>query len=245
MTPTTATLIALSICSATLMLMLTFDVLMFSFPVDGDWKLAAIVTALGMLGGGAAGYFVRHATGVVQRGASRRTKVIVFGCIGAIAALLSLFVLNSRLDDLPPQLAPVEILQYWQTTHNLVVRDYDVEYRPIAGGEATKRHIRFSQMVRLGDAKFGALEIGPGRFGYAWVRGVDPIVWVPAETVQGVDGDVYTVTMHDNGRPGKLVIDAKPVIELNDDTFAPAPNVLVERAVEQLRREVEKVERKR
>lgn len=176
--PFTAIMVAFLIAFVVLLLMAAFDVIMFSFPIGGDWKLPTGLAVGGFFVGGFLGRFWWSKSENQSKSKSPTPSFLGVGFLGAVSLIISFFILNSRLDNASTNLEPIEIVEYWNTTHNFIVRDYELEYKKLADGETTKQHMRFSQITRLYGSRYGVEEISPGRFGYPWSKGIHPIYWM-------------------------------------------------------------------
>ena len=240
--PFTAIMVAFLIAGAVLLFMAGFEAIMFSVPLSGGWALP--------VGFAVGGFFFAGVLALLFRASAKAsgTQVgnpiagfVVGGFFGAIAGPVAFMLLNSGLDAGAPVFEPVEIVGYWETTHNFVIRDYEVEYRRLNEADTDKMHIRFSQIANLGDAGYGALEIRPGQFGHEWAKAIRPAVWEDAK-VADVDGPVYRLTIEvqaqaeEEGPPETMTIGAelKPVIYIDEEEFAPVPEELLPRMVEDL-----------
>ncbi len=249
--PFTAVMIAFLISAIIILIMLAFDVLMFSFPTGGDWKLPVAVAVVGFIAAGLFGVFLNatRQSGQTQAG-NKVGEFIGIGFLGAIGAPLLLLLLNARLDTGASQLTPISIDQFWQTTHNLIIRDYEVEYRKLGVVKTEKRHIRVSQIDRLGSSDFGVVEEKPGRFGFPWISGVHPAIWIPAEDAPNVDGPTYRITLNmpaPDDPNTEVAVDyvSKPIIELDYGKYAPLPEVLLDKVIASMQQRsvnVEKIE---
>lgn len=239
--PFTASMIAFLIAGIVWLIMAFFDVVMFSFPTGGDWKLPVGLVVGGLFLGGLIGLVLNRFQKEEERTAGNAlTAFWVCGFFGAIGAPLLLIILNSRLDKSESKLEPIEIINFWQTTHNLMIADYEVEYRPLRGGATEKRHVRYSLLERMGDAEFGVLEHQSGRFGYPWVRGVHPFVWREIGSLPEILGPTYHVAyveaklVNEAGDEEPMNITVKPLIELDDGELLPAPKELISKSVARL-----------
>lgn len=229
--PFTAIMISFLIGFIVLMLMATFDVVMFSFPISGDWKLPVGLAIAGFVIGGMMGVLgSRQSKGKSQQ-ESKFATFFGIGFLGALAAPLGLLILNSRLDQRPTQLEPVEVVEFWHTTTNFVIRNYELEYRELHSRETQKRHLRFSQTTRLYGSRYAAAEISPGRFGYPWVKGIHPIFWMnEAETSISSPVVEFTFNRPEGKDAASQPVTARmvPAISISEDEFVPLPEELFE-----------------
>lgn len=244
MSPFSAIMVAFVVGLVILLIMGAFDLMMFSFPLSGDWKLPVAIACGGAIVGaiGALGLRSLGKSAPVEGQAQTGPGAAMFGggLLGLIGAPILFMVLNSQLDSAQGKFEPIEIVQYWQTTHKFVVSDYEIEYRPFPGGETDKKHIRFSQMEQLGDAAYGVLDVSPGRFGYPWARGIYPVVWVPVEQLPAAlreqRGRTYSLKYAEAGAEpgaepnGAQLYTVMPAVAIKYDRFAACPDNLVEPA---------------
>lgn len=237
MSPFTAIMVAFLIAFVVVLAMAFFDVMMFSFPIDGGWKLPLGLAVGGFVLGGLLGTVIWKTSKNPTKSKSSFPSFLGIGLLGAIAAPLVMLILNSRLDAGATELTPVQIVEFWETTHNFVIRDYEIEYRPLVGGDTTKKHMRFSQIQRLAGSRYAAMEVSPGRFGFSWVKGIHPINWIPQDA-SSIKEPVYEVkSVMQSPETGEEIEDTTrvvPVIVL-DRGFAPLPPGLLEAEVAYLR----------
>ncbi len=237
--PFTALMITFLISFVVLLVMAGFDVLMFSFPTGGDWKLPVGLAVGGFLLGGLLGVGLRKPT---PESSSPVASFIGIGILGAFAAPLLLFILNTRLDFAPATFKPFQIVEFWETTHNFVIRDYELEYRDLESNATLKKHVRASQLSPLYGAEYGVVAIGSGRFGYTWIKGFHPIVWLYEEEAKAIDGPLFEVILNipledeDGGAEQAMeqTVVMQPVIDLNNGKFAPVPEILIDREVQHI-----------
>jgi hypothetical protein len=104
------------------------------------------------------------------------TLVIGFGALllGGGIVLCWCFTANALLDDSKPQFCPVEIVDFWSTTHSFLLRQYEIEYR-FPGEQKTEKLLSTPARMRQFRTKFGLAEIHAGRFGWSWVKDVAPL----------------------------------------------------------------------
>lgn len=182
--PFTAVLISVLVLAALWFLILGIYVLECCMPQEWNW-----LTALPFLGGGV----VLGAAGLAwlvwfeqRKQQTLKTSGLVFAGIGgaflgALAGAVTLGAVNSAFDHTSATFSPIRITQHWQTTHNFIIRTYEVEYQPLAGGKSEKHGASVDDLAKLGDAPLGALEIRQGALGLEWIGGVHPIAWQPIE----------------------------------------------------------------
>lgn len=242
--PFTALMITFLISFIVLLVMAGFDVLMFSCPTGGDWKLPVGLAVGGFLLSGLLGAGLWKPT---PDSSSPIASFIGIGILGAFAAPLLLFILNTRLDFAPAIFKPFQIVEFWETTHNFVIRDYELEYRDLESNETHKQHVRVSQLTPLYGAEYGVASIGSGRFGYTWIKGFHPIVWLPESESEAIEGPLFEVTLNipladEDGAAEQTMEQTavmKPVIALDNGEFAPVPEILIDREVQHIQGKIE------
>jgi hypothetical protein len=243
LSPYTAVMTAFLIGFIIVLCMAAFDVMMFSIPISGDWKIPLGLAVGGLFLFGSAAAIWRHWAQVTGEPPKKLAPVfLVYGFLGAVAAPLAFAILNARLDRAPGELVPIEIVQFWETTHDLIIRDYEIEYRMLDSQDTEKHHVRYSQITGLGGAHHGVLNVGPGRFGYPWIRNVHPLTWIPTDEFPDVDGPAYRVVVSQeqsgDGPPSENVYELKPAIEIGLGQFVPVPKELIDPATADLRSQV-------
>ncbi len=182
--PFTAVLISVLVLAALWFLILGIYVLECCMPQE--WNLS---TSLLFVGVGA----VLSAIGLAwlvwfeqsKQATLKRSGLIWAGLggavLGAVAGVVSMGAVNAAFDRSAATFSPIRITQHWQTTHNFIIRTYEVEYQPLAGGKSEKHGASVDDLAKLGDAPLGALEIRQGALGLEWIGGVHPIAWQPIE----------------------------------------------------------------
>lgn len=231
--PFSAVMIAFLIAFIVLIAMAAFDVVMFSFPISGDWKLPVGLAIAGLVLGGIMGRLSWKRSTNQSKSEGPVAAFLGMGILGAITLPLGMMVLNSRLDFAETKLTPVRLVEFWETTHNFVIRDYEVEYKSIPAGELRKQHLRFSQVAKLYGSEYGVAEVSPGRFRLAWVKGIHPVQWMPIGTSE-VKGPIFEVRFVVPGQGDQPVTDnvtvtsMVPVIQLSDNKFVSIPEELIE-----------------
>jgi len=110
--PFTAIMVAFLIAFVVLLFMAAFDVMMFSFPIGGDWKLPTGLAVGGFFIGGILGRLLWSKSENQQKSKSSTPSFLGIGFLGAITLPIAFFILNSRLDHAPTKLEPIEIVEY-------------------------------------------------------------------------------------------------------------------------------------
>lgn len=236
--PFNAIMVTFLIGFAVLLVMAAFDLMMFSFPVGGGWKLPLGLVVAGLVVGGVIGILFWSRSKSQEKSKTPIPSFLGVGFLGALSAPIGFFVLNANLDNAPSILKPVEIVEFWNTTHNFIIRDYELEYRSFPVGQPTKRHMRFSQMTNLYGSKYAVEEIKPGRFGYPWSSGIHPIYWMrPEETEieQPVVEFEIDTELPEKGSPETEVVQMISVISLGEHRHATLPKKLLSPELENLK----------
>jgi hypothetical protein len=104
------------------------------------------------------------------------TVVIGFGAVmlGGIIVLCWCFTANALLDTSKPEFRPVEIVEFWSTTHSFLFREYEIEYR-FPGERKTEKLLSTPAHMRQFRSREGMAEVHAGRFGWTWVKTLVPL----------------------------------------------------------------------
>jgi len=217
------------------LLMGVIYVVEFYWPIGGNWMVAVIpgVTGavIGLIFGSLWAFSSREevqSSGLIDRIA------LAAGCglFGTLLTLEAVFISNAMLDRTESNFEPVRVVEFWQTTHNFLFRDYSIEYTPLAGGDAEKIPSDVFTMSRFQDP-WGAIETSEGYFGLQWRRGIRPLVWTQIR-VASVDPERHVFVADTKPEGGqKMFLVMTPQLELPDGTLVEAPDSLVERVIAQ------------
>src|SRR5262249_18594444 len=103
------------------------------------------------------------------------TVVIGLGSVllGGLVVLCLCFTANGLLDKSKPEFRPVEIVEFWSTTHSFLFREYQIEYR-LPGETRTRKLLSTPAQMRQFRARQGVAEVHAGRFGWSWVKELAP-----------------------------------------------------------------------
>jgi hypothetical protein len=93
--------------------------------------------------------------------------------LGGLFVLCWCFTANALLDKSKPQFRPVEIVEFWSTTHSFLLRDYEIEYR-FPGEKQTRKLLSSPAHMRQFRTRQGVAEVHAGRFGWSWVKTLSP-----------------------------------------------------------------------
>ena len=180
--PFTAVLISLAVLLGIWFLILGIYVVECCMPSEWDWKVGVPFLAVGgVLGAIGLGWLIS----LEQRkqAVPKKSAVIVGGLCGIVAGALAggvtMGAVNAAFDKTVATYRPIRINQHWMTTHNFIIRTYEVEYSELGGGKSTKHGVSVDDLEKLRDADLGALEIRQGGLGLEWIAALHPVEWRP------------------------------------------------------------------
>ena len=135
-------------------------------PADHGFVLALA----GLLLGGSVFAAVHHAEVLALKLGEPFGSIL----LGSGIVLCWCFTANALLDNSKPEFRPVEIVEFWSTTHSFLFREYEIEYR-FPGEQKTRKLL--STPARMSQFRFkaGVAEVHAGRFGWSWVKDVTPL----------------------------------------------------------------------
>jgi hypothetical protein len=154
-----------------------------------------------------------------------------------LAGGILMSIVNATFDRSPAVYRPVQIENYWQTTHNGIIRTYEVEYTPFGAGKSEKHQAGIDDLAKLQDAETAGLEVHEGALGMEWISGIHPFRWeVPPDqaTPEQLAQAITFEKPGENGAP-PLVIRLIPVLVVDEKTTVPAPKELTDRESEKTR----------
>jgi hypothetical protein len=93
--------------------------------------------------------------------------------LGAVTALCWCFMANAWLDRSPSRPEPAAIVGLTMTTHALVLREYEIEYR-LAGSGETHKLLTTPEHCALFAGPRAVASVRAGRLGWPWVETVMP-----------------------------------------------------------------------
>jgi len=104
------------------------------------------------------------------------TLVIAAGSllIGGVTVLCWCFTANALLDTSKPEFRPVQIVEFWSTTHNFLFREYEIEYH-LEGETKTRKLLSTPAQMRQFRFRQATAEMHAGRFGWLWVKTIGPV----------------------------------------------------------------------
>lgn len=104
------------------------------------------------------------------------TVVLGFGALmlGGVIVLCWCFTANAWLDKSTPESRPVEIVEFWSTTHSFLFREYEIEYR-LADETKTRKMLSTPAHMREFESRRAMAQVRAGRFGWPWVETISPL----------------------------------------------------------------------
>jgi hypothetical protein len=104
------------------------------------------------------------------------TLVLGLGALmlGGVVVLCWCFSANALLDKSKPEFRPVEIVEFWSTTHSFLLREYEIEYR-FPGEKETRKLLSSPAHMRQFRSRQGVAEVHAGWFGWSWVKTLVPL----------------------------------------------------------------------
>lgn len=200
-----------------------------SFPDDGaPWKFFAGVGS-GIVAALVTRWIVRRyrrrkAQSVSPVISQQSLGPIGTGILGAFAGGIVLCLLNSLPDRVPGTIEPVRIVNFWSTTHNFIIRTYEIEYQKLSDQNPVKKFATIQDIERLRatgvDAGHGlaVIDHAHGYFGLRWTRGIYPIIWESTAMTPLRSPVTATIEMP-NGLAVQR-IQLTPLIQLRDAEYA-------------------------
>jgi hypothetical protein len=94
--------------------------------------------------------------------------------LGGVVVLCWCFTANALLDKSKPELRPVEIVEFWSTTHTFLFREYEIEYR-FPGEKQTRKLLSTPAHMRRFQSRHAVAEVHAGSFGWSWVKTLAPL----------------------------------------------------------------------
>jgi hypothetical protein len=89
--------------------------------------------------------------------------------LGGVIVLCWCFTANALLDSSKPEFRPVQIVEFWSTTHNFLFREYQIEYR-FPFEKQTRKLLSTPAHMRQLQSGQAVAEVHAGRFGWPWVK---------------------------------------------------------------------------
>ena len=94
--------------------------------------------------------------------------------IGGLTVLCWCMTANALLDQSKPDLRPVDIVEFWSTTHSFIFREYQMEYRFLGETKSLKLLSTPAQMRQF-RTRHAVAEVHAGRLGWPWVKTLTPL----------------------------------------------------------------------
>lgn len=161
-----------------------FYVLTFCFPEEWNWPLGLTAIGLGGAAGAILGLVIHRNSGTEAKETNKSSAAFLacsFGLLGLFAGLMGLGLINALCDQSPSRYVPIEIVNHWQTTHNLIIRDYELEFSEFGIAKTTKAHVSVDTLMRIGQARFGVKELRDGGLGLERIADYHPMEWLPID----------------------------------------------------------------
>jgi len=178
--PMTALLISVVVLLCLWFLILGIYVIECCMPQEWNWGASAPFLGVGMLLGAIGLTWLVWFEQRKQK-TLKKSGFVLAGLggafMGALAGAVTLGAVNAAFDNSVATYRPIRITQHWQTTHNFIIRTYEVEYTLLGGGKSEKHGASVDDLAKLGDAPLGALEIRQGALGLEWIAAVHPMEW--------------------------------------------------------------------
>jgi hypothetical protein len=164
-----------------------------------------------------------------------------FVLAGGLLSTLLIICANAALDKSAPRYREIEIVKLWQTTHDLIFREYEIEYVDRSTREKTKHSARPEDLDRFATTRAGLVDIREGFLGMSWIRQICPVMVEPMPLSElsadaRAAGDLETVEVTDpkTGKPGQIAL--VPVAVNDKDESLPISRGLQAFVLENLRK---------
>jgi hypothetical protein len=125
---------------------------------------------------------------------------------GFMVGFTTVGFLNGFFDGSPLQLEPIKIVQLWEETHELIIRNYQLEYHTYPAGDRHKKMVSIETLMAFHPDSLGVVDIGSGWLGMRWLRDFYPIEWQYRDEDQNkpLPGEIR-FRMPDDPQPHRLV----------------------------------------
>lgn len=228
------------------------------FPSEWSWSLGLTSMAIGGGIGAILGWLLGKSQPEDGTQTSPGVAAFLVGFLGCIAGIMGMGLINAAFDQSPPHYVPITINNHWQTTHNFVLRHYEIEFTEFNKGESEKSGVSIEDLGRLRAAKLAAKEVRQGALGLEWVPGFHPCMWVelpenaddkdkaraiPIDSQKwialqfkqmGFDMNLAKLVTFDDEMDGDKEVKMIPVLLLPDGKQAPIPDEMYDRAKQQI-----------
>jgi hypothetical protein len=229
--PLAAAVIALLVIGGAWMLICGLHVVLSCMPEEWSWPIGLSFLGAGLVLGNIGSWLLFRYQHRTNPGAPfpRIGAIFVGTLFGLFGGAIAMGLVNAAFDHSPATYRPVEIVNHWQVTHDLLIRTYEVEYREFGNPKSEKHTARAQDLMNLGSYQLGALEVHRGGLGLSWIRGIHPFYWIPLPDPVPEKAAKYAVTFENAGPNGDSA-SFFPALILNGEDATPAPPELVERA---------------
>lgn len=152
----------------------------FRFPIEfNPWHFAVPVIGAGVVFAVAALAASLRKRGDKKKGLRASVKIFIAGGVGgAFLAGILMPLLNSLVDRGEPQFRDIEVVEFWQETWDLLIRNYKIEYRELGQTKSRKCPSTLEHMAHFQQTRAGVIEVQKGLFGWSWVSDICPAVLV-------------------------------------------------------------------
>jgi hypothetical protein len=97
-------------------------------------------------------------------------------------------------------------VQLWQTTHEFVLRTYQLEYHHYPVGEREKKMVTVETLSSFEPDSLGVIDVGSGRLGMRWLRDFHPVEWLRVNADNQEDfRDEIRFQMPNEAQPTRIV----------------------------------------
>jgi hypothetical protein len=156
--------------------------------------------------------------------------------LGFLAGAILLIIGNAALDSSPPEFRDVEVVNFWQTTHHGILRQYDIEFTQLGSTKKDRYPARPEYMDKFRPFEAGVIEVHRGRLGMPWIRQIYP---VDLREIEGTTAAAHSFLAGQTDRRTGEVRSVKLglVVVLESGKTMPASHQLWQLVCEKMRRE--------
>lgn len=198
------------------------------FPEDWSWKWGSIFGGAGVVLGVVSCIVLAALSNRSLSPGATPTRPLTAGLLGAffgvLMGLFAMCLVNSLLDRGAPTFRSVEVMQYWETTHNGIFRTYEIERRYLMGGGADKTGVSARNLQELSywGSKYGVEVDRPGLLGLRWVDGIRPVAWRPP-VEPPVPGETQRIVRFQGADATQPPLQLIPYISIGKNRELPPP----------------------
>jgi hypothetical protein len=167
--------------------------------------------------------------------------LVGFVLVGCLFSTLVILYANAALDRSAPRYREIEVVELWEKTHDMVFREYTIEYIDRLSRNKDEHSARPNDLEDFAATRAGVMDIRQGFLGLAWIRQIHPVTVKPipvdrlAGGEQAADG-METVEIADPRTKKPLRVAIVPVATTEQDETLPISKGLQEHALRSLRR---------